>query len=172
MIMCTADHARAMFNSVYDDCHTEMPGYANYFLDNKEEARDISTDIFIKLWVRRESFSSTHKMKSFVKKCTRNACLNRLKSARRRQKRHYDIIQRYHSPVTAEILETDTESREDALIRVIQSLDEKYQQCILLFYFEKMTCASISERLNVSERNVRFFLNKARGVIRTTLSSN
>jgi RNA polymerase sigma-70 factor (ECF subfamily) len=172
MIMCTADNARAMFNSVYDDCHTEIPGYANYFLDNREEARDISTDSFIKLWVRRESFSSTHKMRSFVKKCTHNACLNHLKSIRRRKKRDYDIIQRYYLPVTAEILETDTESREDALIRVIQSLDKKYQQCILLFYFEKITCANIASRLNISERNVRFFLTKGRGIIRSALSSN
>jgi RNA polymerase sigma factor (sigma-70 family) len=172
MIMCTAEHARAMFNSVYEDCHTKIPGYANFFLDNREEALDITADSFIKLWVLRESFPSTDKMKSFVKKCTRNACLNRLKSVRRREKRDYDIIQRYYLPVTAEVLETSTESKEDALIRVIRSLDKKYQQCILLFYFEKMTCANIADKLNVSERNVRYFLDIARGMIRSSLSSN
>jgi RNA polymerase sigma-70 factor (ECF subfamily) len=170
--MCTADHARAMFNAVYEDCRAEIPGYANFFLNNKEEARDISTDSFIKLWVLRESFPSTGKMKSYVKKCTRNACLNRLKSVRRRQKSDYDIIQRYYAPVTADIPETGTEAREDALIRVIRSLDKKYQQCILLFYLEEMTAANIAERLNLSERNVRLFLTKGRGLIRSALSSN
>jgi RNA polymerase sigma factor (sigma-70 family) len=172
MIMCSADKARTMFNAVYKDCRTQIPGFANHILDDREEARDISTDSFIKLWVRRESFSSTDKMKSFVWECTHNACLNRLKSVRRRQKCEYDIIERYYSPVTFEIPEPGTESREDALILIIHSLDKKYQQCIWFFYFANMTHAGIADRIGETERNVNHFLGKARGMIRSALPSN
>jgi RNA polymerase sigma-70 factor (ECF subfamily) len=172
--MQTRNSKRAdeMFHAVYEEFHTDVPFFANHILDNPEEARDISTDTFIKLWVLRESFQSTDKMKSFLIKCTKNACLNRLKSVKRRRARQYEVVQLYYTPGTTEIMETFAESREAALIRVIKSLDMKYQECIWLFYFEKMTCAKIASRLNLSKRNVWFFLSKGRGIIKLALSSN
>lgn len=172
MQTCNSEHADEMFYSVYAECRTDVPDYANNILNNREEARDISADIFIMLWTLRASFPTTDKMKSFLMKCTRNASLNQLKSVKRRGRRQYEIIQRYYTPGTVEIVETFAESREVALIRVIQTLEWKYQQCIWLFYFEKMTCAGIADKLNISVRNVRFFLDTGRGLIKLALSSN
>lgn len=172
MRTCTANNAREMFMAVYNNCHTAIPYYANYFLDDREECRDISADSFIKLWVKRESFTSTEKMSAYVRKCTRNACLTHLRAMKRQQKRNYDYIQHYCPDVIFDLLETDPGSKEDALIRVIQSLDERHRQCMLLYYVENMTRVEIAGRLNISERNVRFFLDKAREIIRSALRTN
>lgn len=172
MEICKYVPADEMFLAVYKEYRTIVSFFANNIIDDREEASEISIDAFIKLWMLRDSFSSTDKMKSFVFTCTRNACLNRLKYVKLRKARNYEILQRYYLSTANEMPEIFTESREAELIRAVKSLDKKYQECIWLFYFKKMTCAGIATKLNLSERNVRFFLTKGRGVIKSTLSSN
>lgn len=172
MQICKYANADEMFHAVYKECRTKVSFFANNILDDREEASDISLDAFIKLWILRDSFSSANKMKSFVFTCTQNACLNRLKYVKLRKAKNYEILQHYYLSATNEIPEIFTESREAELIRAVKSLDKKYLECIWLFYFEKMTCVRIANKLNLSERNVRFFLAKGREVLKSSLSSN
>jgi RNA polymerase sigma factor (sigma-70 family) len=166
------EQADEIFDKVYKKYRKPVSYYAYNFLGNKEEARDISADIFVDVWILRESFNSAEKMKSFVMTCARNACLNRLKLIKRRKSRLNDVMQCYYMTGTVDIIEVLTESREAELVRVIKSLDMKYQECIWLFYFEKMTCTKIARRMNLSERNVWFFLVKGRSMIKSALSLN
>jgi RNA polymerase sigma factor (sigma-70 family) len=172
MQTCNSEQADEIFNKVYKKYRKPVSYYAYNFLGDREEASDISADIFVDVWILRESFHSAEKMKSFVMTCARNACLNRLKLLKRRRNRLKDVLQRYYMAGTVDNIGVLTESSEAELVRVIKSLDMKYQQCIWLFYFEKMTCSKIALRLNLSERNVWFFLDKGRGMIKSALSSN
>jgi RNA polymerase sigma factor (sigma-70 family) len=172
MQVYNSDKSDQMFKAVYEECCNGVPLYANKMLANLDEARDVSSDSFIKLWLRRNSFHSVNKMKAFLKVCTTNTCLNRIKSLERRERRQYDVRQIYYTPDGTDITERLTESREAALIRVIKTLDKKYQDCIFFFYFEKLPVTKIASRLNITERNVRFYLTEGRKMIKSALISN
>jgi RNA polymerase sigma factor (sigma-70 family) len=172
MKACNSQHADEMFNAVYEKYQSCTSYYAYRILGNREEARDISANSFVSLWKIRNSFHSAEKMKSFIRICTKRACLNRLKSIERRESSQAEVLLYYYSRGTVEIMDAFAESRDDAVMRIIRSLDMKYQECIWLYYFKKMTFAQIANKLNLSERNVKYFLSKGRWLIRSAFSSN
>jgi RNA polymerase sigma factor (sigma-70 family) len=172
MLTCNSQHPDDMFNAVYEKYRKIDSCNAYMILGDIEESIDISANSFASLWKERNSFPSPETMISFISKCTRNACLNRLRSLERRESLREEILLRYYTPDRVEIMDPFTESRDAALERVIRSLDMKYRECIRLYYFEKKTCHQIAVSLNFSVRNVRYFLEVGKLLIRSSFSSN
>ena len=172
MQSCNSHHPDEMFNAVYKQYRRFDSYYAYRLLRDVEEAKDISANSFVSLWKERNSFPSTRHMTSYVRTCTLNACLNRLKLNERCELWHQEVLQRYYLPDTYEMRDVFAESGDAALNRIIQSLDMKYQGCIRLFYFNKMTCSQIAAALNLTERNVKYFLKVGRSLIKSAISSN
>jgi RNA polymerase sigma factor (sigma-70 family) len=172
MQLSNALSAEDIFYTVYKECRKPFSEYADRILGDTEEARDALSDIFVIAWKVRESFQTVDNMKSFVWVCTRNRCLKRLRSLRCRQSNQEEVLNRYYNPRTTEVMDIFNDSSEPEIMRAINSLDLKYQECILLFYFEKMTCSKIAQRLNIKERNVRYFLTRGRVLIKSALETN
>ena len=53
--------------------------FADSILHNITEAEDVAEDSFIKLWERREQFTSLQKCKSYLYSCARNASIDILR---------------------------------------------------------------------------------------------
>jgi RNA polymerase sigma factor (sigma-70 family) len=172
MQSCNFQSADTLFYSLYEEYQISVSEYAYRILGDREEARDISVDTFIDVWMKRQSFVSIGKMRSFVLICAKNACLNRLKLIRHREGKRQEVLDKYYHIGAAGIIEDYGAPRDTELIKAIKSLDLKYRECIWLFYFEKMTCAKIARKMKISERNVRLFLTKGKVLIKMALSLN
>jgi RNA polymerase sigma factor (sigma-70 family) len=164
--------ADELFNTVYKKYRPHFTQYAYYILGDEEEANDILHDTFVKAWEARTTFLSADMMKAYVRVCSRNACFDRLKSIKRHRRNRQEVWQRYYMYGITETTAVCKDSRDAAVMRVIKSLDRKYQKCILMFYFEKMTCAKIAKQLNIKERNVRYFLHEGRVLIKMAMNLN
>ena len=57
--------------------------YALYMLKNKDDARDITQDVLIKLWEKRQYLNQVDNRRAWALKITRNQCLDFFKSKKK-----------------------------------------------------------------------------------------
>jgi RNA polymerase sigma-70 factor (ECF subfamily) len=67
------------FKTFFDKYCTYAVKYSHKILGTTQPAQDIVTEVFMKIWQRRESFETQEKVRSFLFICCHNDCLNLLK---------------------------------------------------------------------------------------------
>lgn len=70
-----------LVEQAFDRYYTALVFFANRLLNDRNNARDIVSDVFLTLWERREGFASEPSIKAYLYISTRNACFNALKAA-------------------------------------------------------------------------------------------
>jgi len=59
--------------------YVRLCSFANKFLNNPEESKEIVQDAFTKIWEGRKEINPEDSLKSYIFKITQNLCLNKLK---------------------------------------------------------------------------------------------
>lgn len=139
---------------LFDRYFTPLCYFATGFVQDSEEAKDIVLITFNKLWKSRAKFYSEEAIKSFLYISTKNLCLDRIKTKRRR-------LARDRAFSGAESMTEDDFQRrllESELLSKIYdeavNLPEKCRKVFELTYLDGLTTAEIAERLDTSVSNV------------------
>lgn len=123
------------------------------FLQNEEDAQDISQDVFIKVLSKLRSFNSESNLKTWLYAITANHCKNHLRKRKLRSflrignELSFDIEDKYQ--VTPSI-KLEQEERNTILMKEIALLPEKQREVFSLRYFEDLSYKEISEILKTS----------------------
>lgn len=149
------------FNTLYKQQRPVLLHYAMGYLKDQEAAEDIVAEAFIKTWNRYEDFESKENTTAFLFVVTRNACLDYLKSAKRRIVYDQDVLEQlphytdiFLSMVNAELL---------SLVRSeIDKLPEKQREVLRLSFLEGLSTEEICSQLNISASAV--FANRSLGL--------
>lgn len=118
--------------------------------NNPEEAKNIVTETFLKLWNRCGNFESLTNIKAFLFISARNASINYLKSEqsqRRKETLYWNISNENISEMF------DIMAAHDILAEVqkeIAKLSEQEKMIVDLFYFQGNSIREIADRLNIS----------------------
>ncbi|MBO9204656.1 MULTISPECIES: RNA polymerase sigma factor [Niastella] len=142
------------FYTIYDRWFSQLYLFARKITGNEEEALDIATDAYAKVWEQAAHFDSVDHLRGFLYTTTRNSAVSYLRSLK--AKRNYaeqmgamsreeeNAIERYSAE--AALLER--------LYAVIQQLPEKQRQVFTLSYLEGKTTAEIAQKLHIAEKTV------------------
>ncbi|MGB0390667.1 MAG: RNA polymerase sigma factor [Salibacteraceae bacterium] len=163
------------FNSIYLK-HSELVyNLSLNYLHSKEDAEEITQDVFVKVFHELSNFRGESKLKTWIYRITINACLDKIKSAQRRNKLNF---LRYISDgfVSVQPLEFNhpgiqleqKEATERILIE-IQKLPEKQQTAIILKSIEGLSQKEIAEIMDLSEKAVESLLSRARAKLKLNL---
>lgn len=131
---------------------------------NKEEAEEVSQDVFIKIFNSLHKFKGESKFSTWIYKITYNTCLDYLK----KYKKENSII----------YIEDFSEHQVKAIENVLENIDEKdriqrIQDCLqllpsedafllTLYYFDDQSIAEIAKILDCSANNVKIKLFRSR----------
>ena len=66
------------FELLFRKYYTRLCGFANKFLNDPEEARNIVQEVFTKIWEDREDIDPDSSLNSYIFKITQNLSLNKL----------------------------------------------------------------------------------------------
>jgi RNA polymerase sigma factor (sigma-70 family) len=168
----SANNSDVIYYAVYESYYTLVFLFAKSLVNDKEEARDIVSDVFEIIWMSRSNFDSVSKMRSFAYKCTRNKCFNHLKQVKRRRSKQSEIVLRITPLEAVELNAAHIELEQDPLHKAISLLDIKYKESIWLFYFADMTCNEIADILQLSVPKVHYRLKRGRVLLKAALYSN
>ncbi len=151
---------------MYKQFYVSLYRYAHTFLDDEDEAKDLVSDVFQKIW---DTWQVSEEMQqappaSFLYTAVRNKCLDKL--------RHDKACENYASFVKAtESLVTDREVEEfeNRIAKLHEAIDRlpAYEQMVLRsVYFQRLTYKEAAAQLNMSENMVHKHMVKAFRLLR------
>jgi len=131
-----------------------------------EEAEDILQEVFIKVYTNLNSFDTNLKFSSWIYRITRNYVISYYRSKKNKKE---DLVWQYDTEIFDNIAsdlnfiqEIDLELLRKSLQSVINKLDIKYKEVIILNYFEEKTYKEISDIIKKPEGTVATLLNRAK----------
>jgi RNA polymerase sigma-70 factor (ECF subfamily) len=162
------------FEEVYSDCSTKILNLAYRFTSDGEQARDLTQDIFIKVFQNLKNFKGESSAFTWVYRIAVNHILNYLKKEKRRKfiqlidKNVKEAIMEEagsrtlitNNPSPSQILEDEERSR--IVKSIIDELPPKYRVPFILYKYEGMSYKEIAESLEISLSSVETRIYRAR----------
>jgi len=143
------------FTVVYNHFYNSIFAFCKYLLPGIEDARDMTAQLFILVWEKRDRFDSYSNLRGFLFLNARNKCFNYLRDQKARSVIDKQIgdftIAEQRSILFAEIeSEVVTHIREE-----VEKLPDYYRNILKLAYFQGYDNQEIADMLQISEKTVR-----------------
>ena len=144
---------RDVFKQVYDLYYETIYTFVYNLVRNEEEAQDITTDTFVKLWRLRDRFESLNNIKAFLYVTSRNASLDHFRKLQRQRSLQKDLNYLFdtearlgHEVISAEVI--------SELYMRIEQLPDACRRIVKMILFENLNTAEIAEKLGISNQTV------------------
>lgn len=151
------------FQAIFEQYNKVLFTCAVQLVMDKEQAEDIVSETFAKLWQRHEVFQTEEHVKAFLFVTTRNASLNYLRHIQRKTASQSELSYLQKDKDDQDII---TDMIEGELLKkiypLIETLPDKCRKIFKLIYFEDASTDEVAEKLRISPRNV---LNQKRRAI-------
>jgi RNA polymerase sigma factor (sigma-70 family) len=164
------------FEKILDEHKDRVFSYAFYVLGNREDAEDVTQDVFIRLWRNLGAVDSSRR-KAWIMSVAHNRCIDLARSRKRTVHRREDpdVLTTHtdSTPVSPEMHpELRSESRETRrmLLGALRKLPVRTRSMIVMHYYQGMKYRSIGEVLGVNVNTVKVEVHRARKQLREFLA--
>ena len=149
-------------SEIYISYYSKLVRFATDFVIYEEDAENITQDVFVALWEKKETLVYVENMNAYIFKLVRNRCIDHLK---------HKIIQEKYVTSTQSVYERELslklqsleefdvdiapeEKLEKIVTDAINTLPNKCREIFLLSRYEGLKYKEISERLNLSVNTI------------------
>jgi RNA polymerase sigma-70 factor (family 1) len=143
------------FRVIFENYNRLLFTCAVQLVKEKEQAEDIVSEAFAKLWQRHETFNNEDHVKAFLFVATRNACLNHLRHIQRKTASQSELSYLQKDKDDKDII---MDMIEGELLKkiypLIETLPNKCRTIFKLIYFEDASTDEVAEKLKITPRNV------------------
>ena len=133
-------------------------------LGNKEDAEEVSQDVFLKVFTALNTFKGESKFSTWLYKIAYYRSLDYIKKNKRKiQTSSYDISEEYNIPETESSSDRLEAKERSQLIRAaIEELSAEDSVIITLYYFEELSLKEIAQVMGLTANNVKVRLFRSR----------
>ncbi|PHR69708.1 MAG: RNA polymerase subunit sigma-70 [Lutibacter sp.] len=152
-----------LFSQLYDRYVRVVYNKCLGFSKSKEEAQDLTHDIFLKLFVKLRSFKGKSKFSTWLYSFTYNHCVNYVQ--RDSEKRKPKVpIDNYLEKFTEEEIPDDSifNLKTEKLKKVLELIDVNDKVILLLKYQDDMSIKEIQAILEIGESAVKMRIKRAK----------
>lgn len=148
-----------------EDYQDQAWSLARYLLRDAHEAEDATQEAFIKLWDHRDTIDP-EKVRPWLMKVTRNACLDRLRRRRPETEVEDHLVVDHHGPAE------DAQASELGawLKQAIAGLREPYRSLVVLRDIQQHSYEEVAGATELSLAQVKVYLHRARKQLREQLA--
>jgi RNA polymerase sigma-70 factor (family 1) len=143
------------FRVIFESYNRILFTSAVQLVKDKEQAEDIVSEAFTKLWQRHDTFHTEEHVKAFLFVATRNACLNYLRHIQRKTASQNELSYLQKDKDDQDII---TDMIEGELLKriypLIETLPTKCKTIFKLIYFEDASTDEVAQKLKITPRNV------------------
>ncbi|MBE7646062.1 sigma-70 family RNA polymerase sigma factor [Tenacibaculum finnmarkense] len=142
---------------VYNKCYG--------FSKNKEEAQDLTHDVFIRLFVKLRTFKGRSKFSTWLYSFTYNFCVNYVQRNKEKKKEKVTVVTDQIKEDSNEDEIDDAELFElkaDKLVKVLEMIPAPEKMILLMKYQDDMSIKEISEALSLGDSAVKMRLKRAK----------
>ncbi|PQJ71802.1 RNA polymerase subunit sigma-70 [Polaribacter butkevichii] len=154
-----------LFAVLYDRFSKVVYNKCYGFSKNKEEAEDLTHDVFIRLFVKIKTFKGNSKFSTWLYSFTYNFCVNYVQRNDFKKKEKVTVV-------TDNIKEDDGlqeiddatlfELKSEKLAKALTLIDPVEKMILLMKYQDDMTIKEIKESLNIGESAVKMRIKRAK----------
>lgn len=174
------DSSNASFNDIVNSNKSRVFNTAISFLQNREDAEDITQDVFIEVYHSLEKFKQQSSISTWIYRITVNKSLDFLRKKNRRKE--YGFIRNLFYKESGEInLDKGhfdhpgvlLEKKENAriLFAAIELLSENQKTAFILFHVEELSQKEIAEVMGTSPKAVESLIQRAKATLREILEN-
>lgn len=152
-------------------------GFTKQFVYDADDAKEITQDVFIKLWTSRHKIREADGIQSFLYKMARNKSLNFIRHKKVRSRYASFYLQQQESGINMEVLnsiEFDTmvfKELEELINESISELPEKCREVFVKKRFENKRNKEIATEMGITVKAVEANMTRALKFLRLRLSS-
>jgi RNA polymerase sigma-70 factor (ECF subfamily) len=152
---------KTAFSFVFTSYYPDLVSFANTFLHDTEESKEIVQNVFVDLWSSHEQVLISKSLKSYLLKAVQNDCLDYI--------RHQVIKNKYSEFVfnNEELFENNTESYiiyselEEQISNALKQMPADLSQAFIMSRTQNLKYHEIADKLNISIRTVEVRVGKA-----------
>lgn len=155
----------ASFNEIYHRHRQKVYGYAHHFARSREEAEELTQDVFVRLWENRSKIDPSKNFEAFLYTLIRNNFLEALrKKARARNFRKEQLENEPAYNSTDNYI--DFKECEQIANEAIETLSPQVKIVYLLSRKDGRSHEDISLHMGISKNTVNNHIKKSLGTIR------
>jgi RNA polymerase sigma-70 factor (ECF subfamily) len=161
---------KSSFEELFRTYFTPLCAFAQKYVGDADEAKDIIHQVFIGLWQKREDVDLSTSLKSYLFTGVHNRCLNYIRD--RKKIIQFDAPQ--HESELGNYLESrdflEASETEAKINAALDDLPEKCRQIFMMNRFDQLKYREIADKLNISIKTVETQMSRALKMLREKLS--
>lgn len=156
------------FRILVDRYTPKLTRYARAFVWHTQEREDLLQDIFLRAFVHLKSYTAQRAFSPWIYRIAHNVFANALRSKHRTPVFSVDWDLIFPHPISTEQSDSETlrKERTQQLDECLETLDSKYREVLVLYYFQDQDYQQISEILRIPSSTVGVRLNRGRAALK------
>lgn len=164
------------FREIMDCWYKRLFNFANGYLNNQENTKEVLQDVFLKLWDNRHQLAENTVLNAYLFTLTRNRCIDLIRRERLviqfkndKQEEYLRLSENFNAlsdPILDNIFEREVQNEVN---HAISALPEQCRKVFMLSRSNGMKNKEISAMLNLTEKTIESHLTKALKTIRRAL---
>ena len=161
LLLKVAENNETAFSQLFLHWHQLLAGYVFRITESRELTEEIVQDVFMKIWMIRETMAGINDFKHFLLVVSRNQAFDVLKNELR-EKEFKRTWEKENKPgLFVENNDPEIASRSSLIDQAIDSLPPRRKNVYLLSRHERLTYKEIASRLGISRESVKTHLKLA-----------
>ncbi len=159
------------FRLLYDTYYKTLVLFANQVVNDKEVAKDIVQDYFVKFWISKPYKTLKFGLDKYIFQAVKFSALTYLKELRRKE----DCFQSFSHEMGDEKDMIQLEGQVDIIKVVYQIIDllpEERRQVFMMVFVDGMSYQEVADRLAISKNTVKTQLARALKFLRKEMKDN
>lgn len=145
-------------------------GFACYFLGSREDAKDVTQDVLIRLWHHRQSVD-TARMLPWLMRVTRNACIDHTRRRKHTYEVNGDDIDEWAEDGGGSPAQHLGDAEDARMLEAaIEQLPEPYRSVVILREIQNMRYEEIGGAMDMPLNTVKVYIHRGRKMLREQLS--
>lgn len=168
------NHIKQRFEDIYKLHKTKIYNYFYRATGNAEEAKDLTHEVFLKAYKGLKSFNGRSDVSTWIYKIAINTYKDSVRKSSRRcilylsdTNKEMPIIDKKTLPLK----QTEVKELQECMQKFINDLPVTLKTPLILYELQGLKTAEIAKIMNISERNVKIRLIRARKKLKDILCS-
>lgn len=166
---------KLLFHKLFRKHQDSVFSYSFYFLKNRDDAEDVTQEVFIRLWQHWDEIDQK-KVVAWMMKVAYHLCIDRIRQRKLCGNRFQDQTQnRFEKILTPPNVHTNPElgyefnETQKVLLCALEILPERTRSILLLHYFQGLKYETIGEIMNLNVSAIKVAVHRGKKILRETI---